>query len=99
MKQPLIITFFVTCISITTISYSFGQVNTTQPVSTIVNDKYTKDVSTERGIITALYDVISGESGEVRDWERFRYLFGKDALLIGAATSIVGRDAISLVIE
>jgi len=82
MKQPLIITFFVTCISISTLSYSFGQVNSAQPVSTIVNDKYTKDVSTERGIITALYDVISGESGEIRNWERFRYLFGKDALLI-----------------
>ena len=82
MKQSLIITFFVTCICISTLSYSFGQVNAAQSVSTIVNDKYTKDVSTERGIITALYDVISGESGEIRDWERFRYLFGKDALLI-----------------
>ena len=82
MKRFFIMTALLASIHCLTISQSFGQVNTTQPVSTIVNDKYTKDVSTERGIITALYDVISGESGEVRDWERFRYLFGKDALLI-----------------
>ena len=79
MKRFFITSAFLACINCLTINCLFGQGNTTQPVSTMVNDKYTKDVSTERGIITALYDVISGE---VRDWERFRYLFGKDALLV-----------------
>ena len=82
MKRFFITTALLASINCITICNSFGQGNTTQSVSRIVNDKYTKDVSTERGIVTALYDVISGESGEVRDWERFRYLFGKDAFLI-----------------
>jgi len=33
------------------------------------------DVSSIDGIITALYDVISGPAGEVRDWDRFHTLF------------------------
>ncbi len=36
---------------------------------------YEKDVASLDSIIEALYDVISGEKGEARDWERFRYLF------------------------
>jgi hypothetical protein len=82
MKRFFITTAFLACINCLTINCSFGQANSTTPVSAVVNDKYIKDVSTESAIVTALYDVISGESGEVRDWERFRYLFGKDALLI-----------------
>lgn len=82
MKYIFKTTVLLAFINTISINCSFGQVNTAQPLSTLVNDKYTKDVSTESGIITALYEVISGESGEVRDWERFRYLFGKDAFLI-----------------
>ncbi len=37
-------------------------------------------------IIAALYDVISGDAGEARDWERFRALFAS-----GATLSPVGR--------
>jgi heme-degrading monooxygenase HmoA len=33
------------------------------------------DVSSIDGIITALYDVISGPAGEARDWDRFYTLF------------------------
>jgi hypothetical protein len=40
------------------------------------------DVSTIDGIMKAVYDVISGESGKARDWDRFRTLFHKDARLI-----------------
>ncbi|MDP6339255.1 MAG: hypothetical protein QF842_02880 [Candidatus Marinimicrobia bacterium] len=36
---------------------------------------YEKDVESLDSIIKALYDVISGEKGEARDWDRFRYLF------------------------
>ncbi len=46
------------------------------------NHKYAKDVSSENNIIAALYNVICGAPGEARDWERFKYLFGKDAKLI-----------------
>ena len=90
MKHFLITTAFLACINCLTINCSFGQANSTTPVSAVVNDKYTKDVSSESAIVTALYDVISGESGEVRDWERFKYLFGKDALLIPTSKSNTG---------
>lgn len=43
---------------------------------------YSKDVQSIDGIIKALYEVISGEGNEPRDWDRFRYLFAKDARLI-----------------
>ena len=42
---------------------------------------YEKDVKSIDAIITALYDVISGEIGEERDWVRLRYLFHKTAML------------------
>ncbi|MFT3826270.1 MAG: hypothetical protein QM731_20270 [Chitinophagaceae bacterium] len=42
----------------------------------------TKDVSSMDGIIAALYDVISGDAGKVRNWDRFRTLFIPEAKLI-----------------
>lgn len=41
-----------------------------------------KDVASVDGIIKALYEVISGEAEEPRNWDRFRNLFAKDARLI-----------------
>jgi len=73
MKHILITTVLLTCLN----SLTFAQTSATS-----VNDQYTKDVSTEKAIISALYEVISGEPGEARDWERFKYLFAKDAFLI-----------------
>src|SRR6185437_12411706 len=40
------------------------------------------DVSTLEGILHALYDVLSGPAGQVRDWERYRTLFLDDARLL-----------------
>jgi len=40
------------------------------------------DVSTIDGIMKAVYDVISGEAGKARDWDRFRTLFHENARLI-----------------
>ena len=52
------------------------------------------DVSTLDGIMKAVYDVISGDRGKARDWDRFRSLFHKDARLIpagkNAQTGVVG---------
>jgi hypothetical protein len=64
-------------------SLTFAQAPTTS-----VN--YTKDVSSEAAIISALYEVISGEPGAPRDWERFKYLFAKDAFLIPTNKSTEG---------
>ena len=46
------------------------------------------DVASIDAIITAVYDAISGEAGEARDWDRFRSLFAD-----GATLSAVGRNA------
>ena len=81
MKHFLITTVLLICMS----SLTFAQTPTTP-----VNDKYTKDVTTEAAIISALYEVISGEPGEARDWERFKYLFAKDAFLIPTNKSNAG---------
>lgn len=45
-------------------------------------EKYAEDVASLDNILTALYASISGERGEARDWDRFRYLFTKEARLI-----------------
>jgi hypothetical protein len=43
---------------------------------------YSRDVSSVESIVAALYDVISGDPGAPRDWDRFRNLFVPDARLI-----------------
>ncbi|MDQ3180866.1 MAG: hypothetical protein M3Q33_10140 [Acidobacteriota bacterium] len=40
------------------------------------------DVSSVDAIMKAVYEVISGDAGQKRDWDRFRSLFHKDARLI-----------------
>jgi hypothetical protein len=40
------------------------------------------DVASLDAIMKAVYDVISGDAGKPRDWDRFRTLFHKDARLI-----------------
>ena len=56
-----------------------------------------KDVGSLDAIMKAVYDVISGDAGKARDWDRFRSLFHKDARLIptgkNAVTNIVGGNA------
>lgn len=42
------------------------------------------DVASIDAILLALYDVISGEAGEARDWDRMRSLFVPGALLVPA---------------
>lgn len=41
-----------------------------------------KDVASVDAIISALYDVISGDAGKARNWDRFRTLFIPEAHLI-----------------
>jgi hypothetical protein len=55
------------------------------------------DVVSLDAIMKAVYDVISGDAGKPRDWERFRTLFHKDARMIpsgkNAQTGIIGARA------
>jgi len=57
------------------------------------------DVSSLDSIMKAVYDVISGDAGKPRDWDRFRTLFHKDARLIpsgkNAQTGVVGARSLS----
>lgn len=46
-----------------------------------------KDVASLDAIMKAVYDVISGDAGQARDWDRFRTLFHKDARLIPTGVS------------
>lgn len=48
------------------------------------NAQYQQDVVSGDAIIKALYDVISGPSSKTRDWDRFRFLFGKEARMMTA---------------
>lgn len=41
-----------------------------------------RDVASVDAILAALYDVISGDSGIARDWDRFRSLFAPGARLV-----------------
>jgi len=43
---------------------------------------YATDVKSVDSIIKAVYEVISGDAGKARDWERFKNLFHKDARLV-----------------
>lgn len=54
------------------------------------------DVASIDQIMRAVYDVISGDAGQKRDWGRFRSLFHKDARLIPAGKNkdgIIGARA------
>lgn len=57
------------------------------------------DVATLDAIIKAVYDVISGDAGKARDWDRFRSLFHRDARLIPTGknqqTGLTGARAMS----
>lgn len=47
-----------------------------------MSDKYLGKVQSLDRTLKTLYEVISGEAGEKRDWDLFKYLFANDAKLI-----------------
>lgn len=57
------------------------------------------DVASIDSIMKAVYDVISGDEGKARDWDRFRSLFHKDARLIPSGknkeTGVVSATSLS----
>jgi len=57
----------------------------------IAQEKYTEDVKTIDSIIEALYASISGEKGEVRDWDRFRNLMIPEAKLMPTGVNEQGK--------
>lgn len=53
-----------------------------EPMAETKESPYAKDVVSLDAIMSALYGVISGDAGEKRDWDRFRYLFVEEARLM-----------------
>jgi len=86
MKKLILVTL------LTMLSVTFAMAQTTKEANPA-------DVSTLDGIMKAVYDVISGDAGKPRDWDRFRTLFHKDARLIPSGknpqTGVVGANALS----
>ena len=73
---------FILPLLLLTASLSFGQTK-----------DYSNDVKSVESVIAALYEVISGEKGEARDWERFKNLFTADAKLIPTFVNKEGKVA------
>jgi hypothetical protein len=61
--------------------------NSTQAQTT----DYSADVKSVDSIIKALYEVISGDPGTPRDWNRFKNLFTADAKLIPTSKTTDGK--------
>jgi len=55
-----------------------------------LDDQYLSKVQTLDSTIETLYGVISGEKGQQRDWDLFKYLFHPDANLIPSGESQPG---------
>ena len=60
----------------------FGQTPAASPATPAVKEANPADVASLDAIMKAVYDVISGDAGQKRDWDRLRSLFHKDAKLI-----------------
>jgi hypothetical protein len=77
MKTKLIAVLFVALFALNSFAQTTTETVTASPA----------DVSTLDGIMKAVYDVISGDAGQKRDWNRFRSLFHRDARLIPSGKS------------
>lgn len=60
-------------------------------ISVRAQEGYLDKVQTLDSTIETLYAVISGEAGEKRDWELFKYLFTSDAMLIPSGPNQEGK--------
>ena len=79
---------------------AFQSVMAQQPeTKTELKEANPADVVSIDSIMKAVYEVISGDAGQKRDWDRFRSLFHKDARMIPSGknptTGIVGARALS----
>lgn len=68
-----------------------GMARQAAPVASVAPIAAGADVASADAIIAALYDVISGEAGAARDWDRFQSLFVPGATLGGVGRGPDGR--------
>ena len=84
MRTLITILFFCACCTLAA--------QATEPPTTAELDlKYAEDVQSLDAIMSALYGVISGDAGEKRDWDRFRYLFVDEARLMPSGKTPEGK--------
>ena len=70
---------FLLCVLFLTTVSSLAQAPSPAPAAKEANPA---DVASIDSIMKAVYEVISGDAGQKRDWDRFRSLFHADAKLI-----------------
>lgn len=79
-------------IALTILSFAFAAL--AQAPAPSAKEANPADVASVDAIMKAVYDVISGDAGQKRDWDRFRSLFHKDAKLIPSGknrqTGVIG---------
>lgn len=78
-------TIFITILSLFLFQAATAQQTTPTPAP--VKEANPADVASIDAIMKAVYDVISGDAGVKRDWDRFRTLFHRDARLIPTGTN------------
>jgi hypothetical protein len=79
--KSLILLFSIAILAVSAIAQTPAATPTT-PAAPPVKEANPADVSSVDAIMKAVYDVISGDAGVKRDWDRFRTLFHKDARMI-----------------
>jgi hypothetical protein len=85
MKRNLLLFLFVLFFAFnTTMAQQNEAAPTLTPTPAATPQANPADVASIDSIIKALYDVISGEAGQTRDWNRMRSLFHRDARLISS---------------
>lgn len=95
MKRQIFIALFLV-LTFAFVQNTMAQTTENKPVAIEANPA---DVASMEAIIKAIYDVISGDAGQKRDWNRFRSLFYPGARMIGTGknpnTGVYGARAVT----
>jgi hypothetical protein len=94
MKRNLL----VICLLVLTLSFNLTA-QTKEDIKPVTAEANAADVSSIDAIMKAVYDVISGDAGQKRNWDRFRTLFHPSARMISSGknpqTGVVGARAVT----
>jgi hypothetical protein len=94
MKNVIFLAVLIFSTADTAMSQTPPAAQPATPTPPVVKEANPADVGSLDSIMKAVYEVISGDAGQKRDWDRFRSLFHKDAKLIpsgkNAQTGVTG---------
>jgi hypothetical protein len=82
MKIILLICLFILTFASSAMAQQPENKPTPAPAAPVAPEANPADVASIDAIVKAVYEVISGEAGEQRDWNRFRSLFHSQARMI-----------------